>query len=266
MSHEALKAAHAAKPLQMNTGDNELGFEAMTSFFLQKVRQLTSKVRTLSACQSSWDQLEKKLGSRQRECMLRLVRCISPHFHCDTSFNESPPPLPLASGSPVATDSGTKAVGDKQKCMDEPMEEVLQVDFVQMFLGQSGGFLDNAIQAANQCAMQQMRISVADGPAAQKHSSSNRKAKVRKSVAKGNTSKRTLQPESHQERDLWWRKLDGLKACPLKTWYDKDQRRKLTMSGKNFASRVYHYVDRQLSRSMAKMAHKSALSFVNDLK
>ena len=71
--------------------------------------------------------------------------------------------------------------------------------------------------------------------------------KVRKQIQKDDTS-------------CWWTCLD-VSSCPLQMFYDDDLAKNKTMSKKNFASRVYHKVDKIGSRVQARAAHKAALEF-----
>ena len=71
--------------------------------------------------------------------------------------------------------------------------------------------------------------------------------KVRKQIQKDDTS-------------CWWTCLD-VSSCPLQIFYDDDLAENKTMSKKNFASRVYHRVDKLGSRVQARAAHKAALEF-----
>ena len=59
----------------------------------------------------------------------------------------------------------------------------------------------------------------------------------------------------------WWKVYDkSLEHSPLEMWWVTDEKKKIKMDGKNFASRCYHRVD-AVSRSLAKSAHQDALKF-----
>ena len=59
----------------------------------------------------------------------------------------------------------------------------------------------------------------------------------------------------------WWKVYDkSLEHSPLEMWWDTDEKKKIKMDGKNFASRCYHRVD-AVSRSLAQSAHQDALKF-----
>lgn len=61
----------------------------------------------------------------------------------------------------------------------------------------------------------------------------------------------------------WWSEVFGQNSCEmaLRSHMDFSQDKKLTMSCKNFASRVYHKVDDICCRSVAQEAHASAIAF-----
>ena len=69
---------HKNEPFMVGTSPLESCF----SFFNSKLRMLASKLRTLLV-PSSWEQLHKKLTSVQKDCFLKLIRCISKDFSCD---------------------------------------------------------------------------------------------------------------------------------------------------------------------------------------
>jgi len=52
-------------------------------------------------------------------------------------------------------------------------------------------------------------------------------------------------------------------TCPLASFWKEDLKEGKTMSSKNFASRVYHKVDKHSTRDAAREAHKAALVFAN---
>ena len=56
--------------------------ETVVSFFNLKLRMLCSKIRTL-LISANWEQLQKKLTSIQRDCFLKLLRCLSSNFSCN---------------------------------------------------------------------------------------------------------------------------------------------------------------------------------------
>lgn len=62
------------------------------------------------------------------------------------------------------------------------------------------------------------------------------------------------------DKSCWWTCLD-VSSCPLQMFYDDDLAKNKTMSKKNFASRVYHKVDKLGSRVQARAAHQAALEF-----
>ena len=73
------------------------------------------------------------------------------------------------------------------------------------------------------------------------------KKKVRKQIQK-------------DDKSCWWTFLD-VTSCPLQMFYDDDLAKNKTTSKKNFASRVYHKVDKIGSRAQARAAHQAALEF-----
>lgn len=57
----------------------------------------------------------------------------------------------------------------------------------------------------------------------------------------------------------WWQKLGAKK--PISGWFEEDQKKGLTMSAKNFASRCYKKIERKLGREAARKAHADALEY-----
>jgi hypothetical protein len=67
-----------------------LNFEAISVFFLLKLRQLAGKIRSLVAEKSVWEQTARKADACGYACLLRLCRVLQPNFMADaaTSIRE----------------------------------------------------------------------------------------------------------------------------------------------------------------------------------
>ena len=67
-----------------------LNFEAISVFFLLKLRQLAGKIRSLVAEKSVWEQTARRADACGYACLLRLCRVLQPNFMADaaTSIRE----------------------------------------------------------------------------------------------------------------------------------------------------------------------------------
>ena len=84
------------------------------------------------------------------------------------------------------------------------------------------------------------------------------KIKVEKPQKKASGNK--VQKSMKCDKDGPWFSCFGT-TCPLASFWKEDLKAGKTMSSKNFASRVYHRADKQISRDAARKAHKDALVF-----
>lgn len=87
---QALMACHAKVPFTV--GPSPL--ETVVSFFNLKLRMLCSKIRNL-LISTNWEQLQKKLTSEQRDCFLKLLRCLSSNFSCNGETEMNVAALPF---------------------------------------------------------------------------------------------------------------------------------------------------------------------------
>ena len=69
-----------------------------------------------------------------------------------------------------------------------------------------------------------------------------------------------VKKEATKDKEIWWSCLK-VASCPLQKFYEEDRKGNKTMSKKNFASRIYHRVDKFGSREQARAAHRAALEF-----
>ena len=70
-----------------------------------------------------------------------------------------------------------------------------------------------------------------------------------------------VKKETKKEKESCWWSCLKFTSCPVQKFYDEDMKGNKTMSQKNFASRIYHRVDKHGSRADARAAHKAPLEF-----
>ena len=272
-----MKAEHSLDPFTFAAGTD---FEMASAFFLQKIRQLAAKIRCVATNMDCWMQLKKKLNVNQYNVFVKLCRCIVPTFEAaepaephksacapepQKSARAPPPPhtVPSHRAEVTKTSSATEPADQDSGSWDDvfpcffPMDGV---DFVEYFLTKDS-FLDRAESMALQAMVQ---VTEVDTPLPYKDDRSPTK------MSKGpkmNPQAKRLKGSSRvgSECGPWWKKLSTNGKCPLKAWYDQDVANGLTISPKNFASRVYHKVDKRVGRAAAKRAHAEAVGFANSL-
>ena len=116
---------------------------------------------------------------------------------------------------------------------------------------ESMDFVSRAFQAAREMAEMALQESSKGSKAIYKTESK------KLSLANTKKIKKEIQKD---DASGWWTCLK-VTSCPLQKFYDEDLKKKKTMSRKNFASRVYHRVDKVGSRVLARAAHRAALEF-----
>lgn len=77
MSMLALKALHEQAPFTL---PDSMPFPAVAGFLCLKLRQMASKVRTLSSPGGQWESFARKLSAHELKLMLRYCRCLDPNF------------------------------------------------------------------------------------------------------------------------------------------------------------------------------------------
>ena len=90
MLQKAAFACHREAPFLYGEG---MTFEASMNYFLQKLRQLASKLRGLLGNTSEWNALSRKLSEQQRECFLAMLRALQKDFcigSSDVSVQQAP--------------------------------------------------------------------------------------------------------------------------------------------------------------------------------
>lgn len=151
-----------------------------------------------------------------------------------------------------------------------PAPFALEADFTKAFL-----FNTSMFETADDAAMRAAEEAVHEAKAIASSNPSTRKGQknVTKDVSK-TKPKKDLQknkPKLAMKKSKkkagndgpWWSAVFGEDSCEkaLRSHMDFSQDKKLTMSCKNFASRVYHKVDDICCRSVAQEAHASAIAF-----
>ena len=89
------RAEHSVEPFS----HGEEHFMTVANFVLLKLRQMAGKLRTLVCCSKEWEVVSKKARAKQLEVLLKLCRCICPHFMAENVETERPLATPARSQS-----------------------------------------------------------------------------------------------------------------------------------------------------------------------
>ena len=223
---------------------------------------MAGKLRGLAAGDGSWEQLEKKLTQRQLDTFIRLLRCVSPKFLHQNGAKEKPNteeksswicPQPHATTQREETPTSILPFQRGESFSDAPsMDNFLSVNFQNIFSDQPGGFLENAFHEAELVALECLRTreekatkeqtpnplkKSKDAKGTVQKKPKTKPIKKKESLKK--SPKKSTSTSSQGKVETWWIKL-GETSSPLPAWFARDKEKSLTMSAKNFSSRVYH--------------------------
>ena len=277
-----------------------LNFEAISVFFLLKLRQLAGKIRSLVAEKSVWEQTARKADACGYACLLRLCRVLQPNFMADaaTSIREpgaasrcvstrqepaedralvpyEPHPTPSAA-APIAQDEFLLVTRPLMSvsfffllsgsiCHFFVSRQVCQADFSRSFLTPPRSFLEEAEKKASHVASTTIAQCMAQEAAS--HHTMTRdtvKKSSKKTVAKQSKNKSKAMPAGQSSETTWWAAL-GQKSREdaLKHFYASDQSKGLKMTDKCFASRMYKRLEHDVL--LRSKAHKDAFAHCRSL-